>query len=687
MARRGISNLDLDVLPPIATLWALRLLDFFGVDASLGQHGNNRALIRTLGLSKLFEAAEDEPPAREIRKRIRLRYQQSERHFGKASLPSLLAENIARLAEVIGLTPTEGRILGFVALLHTQRVLDEVSDVLGSLSTAAMYRVVSVALDIPEADVRAALIAKGGLIRCGLLQIDNDNEPLARKFNASRSFFHTLCQQEAEPLHLLRDRLAPSAPGHLALSDYAHLEPRLETLRVFLRESVATARKGVNVFLYGPPGTGKTQLVKTLAEDSGLKLFEVSQEDEDGDPIKGESRLQAFRAAQSILAGQRVMLMFDEAEDVFSDGCLTQRSTAQQHKAWINRWLEENRVPTLWLSNSVAGIDAAFIRRFDMMLELPVPPKRVREGILREACGDLLKPTAIARVAESECLTPAVVTRAASVAALVRGELGPEKSAAAFESLINGTLEAQGHRPVKRHDPERLPEVYDPAFINADADLARITEGLAAAGCGRLCLYGPPGTGKTAFGRWLAERLERPLLVRRASDLLSMWVGGTEANIARAFRQAEQESALFLIDEVDSFLQDRRGAQRSWEVTEVNEMLTRIESFPGVLIASTNLMDGLDPAALRRFDYKVRLDYLRSAQAAAMLEKYCASWGIVLGAEETERLKSLSLTPGDYAVVARRHRFAPYRDAGAVVEDLRAEAALRQPVGRRMGFL
>jgi SpoVK/Ycf46/Vps4 family AAA+-type ATPase len=166
-----------------------------------------------------------------------------------------------------------------------------------------------------------------------------------------------------------------------------------------------------------------------------------------------------------------------------------------------------------------------------------------------------------------------------------------------------------------------------------------------------------------------------------------MWVGGTEANIAKAFRQAEQESALFLIDEVDSFLQDRRGAQRNWEITEVNEMLTQIESFPGVLIASTNLMDGLDQAALRRFDYKVRLDYLRAEQAAAMLEKYCAAWGIALRAEDAERLKPLGLTPGDYAVVARRHRLAPYRDAGALIEDLRAEAALRQPASRRMGFM
>src|SRR5690606_41132369 len=52
---------------------------------------------------------------------------------------------------------------------------------------------------------------------------------------------------------------------------------------------------------------------------------------------------------------------------------------------------------------------------------------------------------------------------------------------------IYNTLEAQGHQPIKKHDPNRLPEFYDPAFINADADLGSIATGLIAAKSGRLC--------------------------------------------------------------------------------------------------------------------------------------------------------------------------------------------------------
>lgn len=282
------------------------------------------------------------------------------------------------------------------------------------------------------------------------------------------------------------------------------------------------------------------------AGELGCELFEVSSEDADGDPIDGERRLRAFRTAQTFFAQNKALIAFDEAEDVFNDGdgLFGGKSTAQTRKAWINRMLEDNPVPTLWLSNSIHDLDPAFVRRFDMVIELPVPPKKQRERILREHCGDLLDACGIARIAEAESLAPAVVARAASVVRSIRGELGQAGAVAAFEHLIGNTLEAQGHKPLARHDPDRLPEIYDPAFINADADLAAVAAGLVAARSGRLCLYGPPGTGKTAWGRWLAEQLGIPLQVERASDLMSKWLGEQEKNIARAFRRAEQDGAL-----------------------------------------------------------------------------------------------------------------------------------------------
>lgn len=85
---------------------------------------------------------------------------------------------------------------------------------------------------------------------------------------------------------------------------------------------------------------------------------------------------------------------------------------------------------------------------------------------------------------------------------------------------------------------------------------------------------------------------------------------------------------LLLIDEVDGFLQDRRNASYSWQVTGVNEMLTQMEAFPGLFIASTNLMDGLTGGAaafltLLKFDFQPE-------QAAEMLRRHCSKLGLAV---------------------------------------------------------
>ena len=94
-----------------------------------------------------------------------------------------------------------------------------------------------------------------------------------------------------------------------------------------------------------------------------------------------------------------------------------------------------------------------------------------------------------------------------------------------------------------------------------------------------------------------------------------------------------------------------------------NEMLTQIESYPGVLIPSTNLMDDLDPAAMRRFNLKIKFGYLRNDAAWALLEKQCEAFGLPHAPSSLRHdLGRLDfLTPGDFAAVARRHQFNPLR--------------------------
>lgn len=682
------------VADDLLRLWILRILVPMGAARHFLHHGcyQHEHLADFLDLP-MDDDNDEGINTNRVMKQLRQMHQQAESVAMEWQVAAELRANSDRLAELMGLNTAERRLLEFTVILHSHRLLDDTADMLQGLSNHVLFEVLSTLLDIPLTEVKQALSGKGRLAAAGLLSVDSNPCCLRSKLDMlSNSFIEQMLTEIQDPAELLRGMLSPSPKPTLSLDDYPHLQRSLEILLPFLRESAATARKGVNIFMYGPPGTGKSELARLLALINGQQLFEVACEDEEGDPVVGEKRLRSYRAAQNFLARRPTFLLFDEVEDVFNDGSELwgRKSTAQARKAWMNRMLEENPVPAIWLSNTAHGLDRAFLRRFDMVLELPVPPKPQRERIVRAQCEGLVDEAAVNTLAEAEGLTPAVITRAAGVLKLVRDHLPAERLPSAMTHLVGNTLQAQGWGPLRDRAAEARPGFYDPRFVNTTTDLDRLAGRLERHPRGSLCFHGPSGTGKTAFGRWLAERLQRPLLVRRASDLLDMYVGQTERRIADAFREAAETGSVLLIDEVDSFLQDRRRASRSWEVSQVNEMLTQMESFPGLFIASTNLMEGLDPATLRRFDVKLRFDYLRPDQARELLVCQCRDLGLPDPAEsDLERVARLkALTPGDFAVARRQARMCGVSDAGELTRVLEEECGMKED-GRKqaMGFV
>jgi len=278
-------------------------------------------------------------------------------------------------------------------------------------------------------------------------------------------------------------------------------------------------------------------------------------------------------------------------------------------------------------------------------IEVRIPPAPVRERLWRDAADaeGVSLPEGEARTL-SHLLpsAPALASSAMRAARLAGGD------PATVRWAVTGVVRAMAGGCLP--PPNGEGEAFDLALVNADADLAKLTSKLAVPGATRqvsLLLSGPPGSGKSAYARHLAERMGLPVLQKRCSDLTSPWVGETEQKIARAFQEARDAEAFLIFDEADSLLRDRTLSHRSWEVSQVNEMLTWMERHPLPFCCTTNLVELLDAAAMRRFLVKARFDYLKPAQAAH-------AWSGTFGHTAPAGLAALDrLTPADFELVRR----------------------------------
>ena len=479
-----------------------------------------------------------------------------------------------------------------------------------------------------------------------------------------------------------------------------------------LKRLISTRRKGqgVNILLYGAPGTGKTSFAMTIARELGLEAYEIMHGEKDGEDTSLASRLIGVQVCnEQIVEGKGIMVV-DEADQILNTGGgnffgMAIGGKNASEKGQVNSMLDSMRCPVIWISNSPAdSMDDSVRRRFDYSICFKKLTHSMRMNIWKN---NIKKFSLENIVPESEIssLAGKYDTNAGGISMVLKNLKNMSPQADEVPGLLKRLMEPHCElMEAKTADDVMLPaKDYSLEGLNlkGDIELGRITEAVGNyfreigggedVGVDRprmnLLLWGPPGTGKTEFVKYLAKAVNRKVIVKMGSDLLSMWVGGTEKNIKAAFDEAESENAILFLDEIDGLVQDRSGAQRSWEVTQVNELLHRMENFKGVMVGATNFRDNLDQAIMRRFTFKLQFDYLDEVGKRLFFERM---FNARLSDEESARLAEIgNLAPGDFRTV----RQSMYYLGGSIsnaqrIEALRQESALKRDVrkARPIGF-
>lgn len=596
--------------------------------------------------------------------------------------PDVATANIAAFAAALELDAMETAMLQFVFYVDYEDAFERLCDSIVETRVLDSRGLMVLCLGLSAADV-ALRLSRGPLRGLHLIELRSNNRDYFG-YHVPYRVVQALAQPGGSMADIERRLIGAPLATDLVAGDYDHVTWERDFVVRLLRGWMAAPRRGVNILLYGAPGTGKSEFCKTAAREAGCDLFGVGETDQDGDEPSRGDRLEALRLADRLaLRRGRALLLFDEMEDILENGqqsAIRWRATRRSgSKVYFNRLLEQNQVPVLWTANSIYEFDPAFLRRMTFAFEMKPMPTPVRTRLWQSCArhqGLVLPAERAEALARRHKIAPGLMTGAVKAVAMAGG------SADEIDPVVASLAKPLAGRNARA--PAEAGQ-FEVALANADLDLERLQRALAAPGAPRdvsLCFYGPPGTGKSAFARQLASAMGMEPMLKRGSDLLSKWVGGTERRLADAFEEARADQAFLIIDEAEGFLWTRAGAGHSWEVTMVNELLVQMESHALPFACTTNHLDCIDPAALRRFAFKVKFDFMTPAQSAAAHRQFFA-------AEPPPALGTLrNLTPGDFAVVARKVRLMTRMGEAApdIVGLLEQEVAAKNLRTMKMGF-
>ncbi len=532
----------------------------------------------------------------------------------------------------------------------------------------AYNAMMAVMMDMEQDDWEALVAPKSRLAAMHLVPFDSGSRRVLPMAPFWHGWFGTIHRSAKEALEkflvpLKRERNA-GALARLAPAD-------TDMVRRILLESLH--RQGTNVLLYGARSIDKLGWVHDLATACDRVPYTLP------DNLPEQVRPSVCYLAQRLLQqiNPKGWLVLPQADTILTR---THRGRHQflfmelefdsenSDSAGEADLLVENPVPSIWLVNGPDRLSENNIGRFLYTCELKAASRAERRQEIQDTLRFLeLSEEFITELSQHLRVGEQQLNSAAELVwrfAPKPFDSSPE-GVAAREALVRQAIE-QSQKALNRRQKENLRQPvtqYSLELLNVHGafTVPQILKSLRHNPNASLCFYGLPGTGKTQLAEHLAVELDKPLLIKRASDILGKYVGENEKNIKAMFDEASDEDAVLLLDEADSFLRDRNLARQSWEVSTVNELLQGMERHRGVFICTTNLFNCLDLASLRRFTFKLEFLELSEEQRWRMFLNEAGVEESAFSEEQAEAMKLdlygiRGLAPGDFATIQRQIR-------------------------------
>ena len=475
----------------------------------------------------------------------------------------------------------------------------------------------------------------------------------------------------------LEQVMMPERQMHSIMSIVGHYEQCLALKKQWHFEEIGGGGRNIVLLFTGPSGTGKTLMSQAIANTLKRPLLLVDAHElqarrslEDNlDLLMREARL------------RRAVLLFDDCELIFAS-----RTQGNRDLPLLLAALDAYEGLIILTTNIPTALDSALDRRITLQIDFDVLPTKLREQIWRlhlpkqlkladdvdlhlladkyEFSGGVIRNSVVVAMnrALAESGDGELVIDMKTLEEAAKTQIRNKIKKLADKTMTTLTLDDLVlPKKVKEQIRSLIASVRNRRTIFEEWGFGeKITKGRGICALFR----GDSGTGKTLSAEIIANELGMTLYRVRIPAIISKYVGETEKNLEKCFREAAASGALLLFDEADSIFSKRTEVKDSndrYSNMEVNLLLQEVERFEGIVILTTNLDAAIDDAFERRLNHKIDFPFPDARYRARIWKRLIPASAPVAGDIDFEMLgKDLELAGGNIknSVVRAAYRAA-----------------------------